>query len=184
MFGQGRLVITIEPENGEPYQGIVALQEANLASAVQTYFLQSEQLKTCLWLFADDTQAAGLFLQELPAHSGYQADWERIEMLASTITQQELFSLDCEPLLHRLFHQEKIRLFNPETVGFKCTCSRQKIDHALRTMNKAELYKIIDERDVIEVDCEFCREHYSYDAVDVENLFSQEVTIPPSQTRH
>jgi molecular chaperone Hsp33 len=51
-------------------------------------------------------------------------------------------------------------------------------------MNKAELYKIIDERDVIEVDCEFCREHYSYDAVDVENLFSQEVTIPPSQTRH
>lgn len=184
LFGQGRLVITIESDNAEPYQGIVALQGDDLASVLRTYFIQSEQLKTRLWLIADETRAAGLLLQELPAHAGDQADWERIEMLANTATGQELLDLNCEQLLHRLFHEEKIRLFMPEPVEFKCACSRQKIEGTLRTLGKAELKEILKERGVIQVDCEFCRERYSYDLVDVENLFAQETHMPQSQTRH
>lgn len=185
MFGPGgRLVITIEPDNAEPYQGIIALQGNNLAAALQTYFIQSEQLKTRLWLFADETQAVGLLLQELPAHSGYQTDWDRIEMLANTVTEQELLNLDCEYLLYRLFHEEKVRLFEPEPVEFKCACSRQRIEATLRALGKSELNEILKERGVIEVDCEFCREHYRYDEVDIENLLLQEVMIQPSQTLH
>ena len=69
LFGQGRLVLTIEPDDAQPYQGIVPLQGRNLAAALQTYFEQSEQLKTRLWLFANETHAAGLLLQELPSQS-------------------------------------------------------------------------------------------------------------------
>jgi len=188
MFGHGRLVLTIEPDNADPYQGIVPLEGANLASALETYFQQSEQLKTRLWLFADDTRAVGLLLQELPAHNNDKADWERIEMLAGTVTERELLELDCEHLLYRLFNQEKVRLFDAEPVEFKCACSRPRIARTLRAMGKVELDGILRERGNIEVGCEFCGEHYLFDVIDVENLMSQDGINNPdangSATRH
>ena len=68
LFGQGQLIMSIDTGNGKPYQGIVPLQGDNLSQALQAYFEQSEQLKTRLWLFANDTHAAGLLLQALPSH--------------------------------------------------------------------------------------------------------------------
>ncbi|HEY8157891.1 MAG TPA: Hsp33 family molecular chaperone HslO [Methylobacter sp.] len=184
MFGQGRLVLTIEMENGAPYQGIVPLQGSNLAAVLQTYFEQSEQLRTRLWLFANATHAVGLLLQELPAQENYKADWEHIEVLANTVTKQELFDLDCEQLLYRLFNQEKVRLFNPEPVEFSCSCSRSNIEKTLLAMGRTDLEEILAERGIIEVTCEFCSERYHFDKVDVENILSQPNTAPESTTRH
>lgn len=184
MFGQGRLVLTVESGNGQPYQGIVPLQGSNLATALETYFEQSEQLKTRLWLFANATHAVGLLLQELPAQENYQADWEHIEILANTVTEQELFDLDCEQLLYRLFNQEKVRLFDPEPVEFSCACSRSNIEKTLFAMGRAELEDILKERNIIEVSCEFCSEQYRFDKVDVENILSQKSSANDSATRH
>jgi molecular chaperone Hsp33 len=171
LFGAGRLVLTIEAGNGKPYQGIVPLQGENLAAALQMYFEQSEQLKTRLWLFANETHAAGLLLQELPSQEGQPNDWETIEILANTVTAQEMFDLDCHELLHRLFHEEDVRLFNSEKVEFECSCSRERIEKTLRAMGEEELQSILQERETIEVTCEFCSEHYRFDAQDVEALF-------------
>jgi molecular chaperone Hsp33 len=184
MFGHGQLVLTIESGSGHPYQGIVPLQGSNLAAALQTYFEQSEQLNTRLWLFANATHAVGLLLQELPAQEKDKSDWEHIEILANTVTEQELFDLDCERLLYRLFNQEKIRLFDPEPVEFSCACSRANIERTLFAMGRAELEEILNERDVIEVCCEFCGERYCFDKVDVENILSQGTTVQDSETRH
>ncbi len=185
MFGQGCLVLTIQSSgNAHPYQGIVPLEGERLATALETYFVQSEQLKTRLWLFADQTQAAGLLLQELPTQQHYQADWERIEMLASTVTRHELLTLDCEHLLYRLFNEEKVRLFNAEPVAFECTCSRPKIARTLQAMGRDELQDILLERDTVEVGCEFCGAFYVFDKIDVETLLSEEGMNNDSQTRH
>jgi len=184
MFGQGRLVLTVESENGQPYQGIVPLQGSNLAAALQTYFEQSEQLKTRLWLFANATHAVGLLLQQMPSQENYDDNWEHIEILANTVTERELFDLDCEQLLYRLFHQEKVRLFDPEPVEFNCACSRSNIEKTLFAMGRTELEDILKERDVIEVTCEFCSERYRFDKVDVENILSQKNTANNSETRH
>jgi len=184
LFGQGRLVLTIEPETGSPYQGIVALQGLNLAAALQTYFQQSEQLKTGLWLFANEHCAAGLLLQELPEQQNYEADWERIMLLANTITEQELLSLDCETVLHRLFNEEEVRVFPAEPVNFQCSCSRTKIEITLRTLGRDELESIIKEQGQIEVMCEFCNQQYQFDSIDVENLLKADAVPPHSETRH
>ncbi|MBL6986393.1 MAG: Hsp33 family molecular chaperone HslO [Methylobacter sp.] len=184
MFGKGRLVLTVESENGQPYQGIVPLKGNNLAAVVQNYFEQSEQLKTRLWLFADTTHAVGLLLQELPTQTNDQSDWEHIEILANTVTEQELFDLDCEQLLFRLFNQEKVRLFDPEPVEFSCACSRPNIEKTLFAMGRTELEDILEERGVIEVNCEFCSEQYRFDKVDVENILSQNSIVNNSDTLH
>jgi molecular chaperone Hsp33 len=184
MFGLGQLVLTIAADNAQPYQGIVPLQGRNLAAALQTYFEQSEQLKTRLWLFANDAYAAGLLLQELPAQSSNNADWERIEILADTITERELLELDCEHLLYRLFNEEKVRLFAAEPVEFQCSCSRPKIVRTLRAMGNEELESILQERGSIEVGCEFCSKQYFFDRVDLEVLLLAESMANPSETRH
>jgi molecular chaperone Hsp33 len=136
-------------------------------------------------LFANATHAAGLLLQELPTQSNDKADWERIEILASTVSEQELLELDCEDLLHRLFNEEKVRLFDAEPVEFDCSCSRLKIENALRMMGKEELEGVLHERGQIEVNCEFCNKHYQFDRIDVEQLLLWDKNIPAnSHTKH
>lgn len=174
LFGQGRLVLTIETGQGNPYQGIVPLQGDNLAAALQTYFEQSEQLKTRLWLFANSTHAAGLLLQELPSQEGQPNDWETIEILANTLTEQEMFDLDCHELLHRLFHEEDVRLFNSESVEFECSCSRQRVENAIRAMGEDKARAILDEQGIIDVTCEFCFEDYEFYEPDVDVIFNSE----------
>ena len=186
MLGDGaRLVLTVDSENGESYQGIVGVAEANLAGVLQTYFSQSEQLETSLWLFANATHAAGLFLQAMPSETQDKTDWEHIEMLANTLTEQELLSLDCEDLLHRLFHQEKVRLYDPKAIAFRCSCSRQKISGTLAALGRSELEQVLHERGAIEVDCQFCGQHYLFDKIDVENLLTNPVVNEnDTPTRH
>ena len=184
MFGQGRLVLTVDSGGAKPYQGIVPLQGENLAAALETYFVQSEQLNTRLWLFADEHHAAGLLLQELPTDNDRETDWQYLEILANTLTEQELLTLDCKTLLYRLFHQEKIRLFEAEAIAFQCACSQQRIARTLRAMGKEELDSILQERDNIEVVCEFCGQQYKFDKVDVSALLQEENSTNHSETVH
>ncbi len=186
MLGEaGRLVLTVESDNAEPYQGIVGVEESDLAGVLKTYFAQSEQLDTRLWLFANQTHAAGLFIQELPGEKQDKSDWQRIEMLANTVTAEEMLSLDCETLLHRLFHEEKVRLYEPESVVFQCNCSREKIAGTLSALGRSELESILQERPAVEVDCQFCGAQYRFEKIDVENLFSNALpNTHHSSTRH
>ena len=184
MMGEGRLVITVEPKKGEPYQGIVSLTGNKLADVIVSYFLQSEQLETRIWLFANETHAAGLFLQELPAQESYKADWERIATLANTVTKDEMLSLDSEEVLYRLFNEEKVKLFDAEPVVFECGCSQKKIESTLVALGREELEDILQELNSIDVACDFCGKKYSFDKVDVENMLSGQAVEKLSQTHH
>ena len=105
-------------------------------------------------------------------------------MLASTVTKEEMLSLDCEEMLHRLFNEEKLRLFAEETVIFECTCSKQKIEQGLLSLGREELESILEERNTINVDCEFCGGQHQFDKVDVEGILSSVVAEPLSHTKH
>lgn len=184
MMGEGRLVITIEPTKGEPYQGIVSLQESSLSDAITSYFSQSEQLKTGVWLFANKDHIAGLLIQQLPTEKNIDQDWEHLMALINTVTQQEMFDLGCEEMLHRLFHEEKVRLFDSEAIKFQCSCSRHKIENTLISIGRKELEDILVENETIDVNCEFCAAHYSFDKVDIENLLSGQSLQHTSQMKH
>lgn len=176
-FGEGRLVITAQAPSGEQYQGIVALEGTGLAEAIGNYFQQSEQLPTRLWLACDGEHAAGLFLQRLPGETTADVDgWERVAALAETVTAQELLTLSAEQLLHRLFHEEDLRLFEPEPVAYRCGCSRERIEDALRAMGRAEVEALVEQEGEIHADCEFCGRAYVFDKVDAAALFAE---VPP-----
>lgn len=183
MFGQGNLALTIKPNHADPYQGIIALQGNNLATALESYFSQSEQLKTRLWLFANDSHAVGFLLQELPGNTD-SSNWEHIEILANTLKEHELLTLDCQEILYRLFHEENLRLFDAEAVSFECVCSRARIESTLKSLGNDELQDILRERGSIEVGCEFCNTQHQFDPVDIARLFTAQDFVNSSTTRH
>lgn len=173
------LAITLEPEEtsavgprSQRYQGIVQLQTDGLAATLTEYFNQSEQLPTRVWLKSQGSGMAGLLLQKLPESSADQDGWNRVVHLAETISAEELLALDTETLLHRLFNEETVRLFEAKDVRFRCSCSQQKVTDMLRSLGEAEARSVLDEQGEIEVGCEYCGRQYRFDAVDVEQLFN------------
>jgi len=173
LAGQGQLILTIDPEDGERYQGIVALEGESIASALAGYFAQSEQLPTYFYLAANDQQAAGLMLQVLPQSVANEDEdlWDRAQGLARTLKPDELLTLSREEVLYRLFHEERVELYPEQALRFHCSCSRARSANALRSIELAELLEIAEEHGgKLEVDCQFCHQKYVFDAIDLHQL--------------
>ena len=188
LTGGGRLAITIETgKDGERYQGIVAAEGETLAACLEGYFENSEQLPTRLWLAASGNGAAGMLLQQLPGRAAAEDagdDWRRAQLLADTLSEGELMELDNEDVLRRLFHEDRIRLFDPAPVAFRCSCSRERVASALRLLGRGELEDLAEADGSVEVRCEFCGRSYPLDPVDLEQLFSaSEAPAPPPSRR-
>lgn len=177
MMGKGYLVITIEPKQGERYQGIVALEGDSLAEILEGYFERSEQLKTRLWIRTGEQKgqahAAGMLIQVMPDGTGSPEDFEHLEQLTATVKNEELFSLAADELLYRLYNQEKVRLFDPQPVEFHCGCSRERSGAAIITIDRAEVNDILAEVGSISLHCDYCGTNYSFDEAEVSELFNQ-----------
>lgn len=172
--GEGQLQITIDPTNGQRYQGIVGMEGGSLARSLEGYFLQSEQLPTRIWLAVDDTRAAGLFLQELPSRtdaSTREQQWQHLLALAETTTAAEMLELDGELLLHRLFHQEQLRLLQRDPVIFRCSCSQQRTENMLAGLGRQEIEAILADHGEVVVNCEFCLQSYQFNPEQARALF-------------
>jgi molecular chaperone Hsp33 len=172
LFGNGQLAITIEPEQGERYQGIVPLGEASLAACLEHYFAQSEQLPTRIWLAAGEDAAAGMLLQVLPGHDeGEDADiWPRLQQLTDTVKADELLELPASELLYRLYHEEQVELHDASDVCFHCSCSRERTERVLVSLGAAELNDILAAQGTIDITCQFCNQQYQFDAIDVAQM--------------
>ena len=207
VHGNGRCAITLDPQTRlpgqQPYQGVVPLfgdrrePLQKLSQVLEHYMLQSEQLDTCLVLAANDEVAAGLLIQRLPISGaanlagevlisadedqiGRNEDYKRIAMLAATLTSAELLALQPGQILHRLFWEETVRVFAPQTPRFSCRCSRERVANMLRSLGADEVNSLIEERGEAEVGCDFCGAYYRFDPVDVGELFSPGPHLPPA----
>ncbi|MBP6225178.1 MAG: Hsp33 family molecular chaperone HslO [Rhizobacter sp.] len=198
VHGKGRCAITLDPRTRfpgqQPYQGVVSLHGdqreplQKISEVLEHYMLQSEQLDTRLILAANDEVAAGLLIQRLPVEGagnlgrrnedeiGVNEDYNRLSMLAATLTRDELLSLDVDTLLHRLFWEEPLKRFPPLTGDdgprFACSCSRERVGRMLIGLGRPEVDDIIVEQGRAEIGCDFCGIKYHFDAVDVGELFT------------
>ncbi|RMP84673.1 33 kDa chaperonin [Pseudomonas syringae pv. actinidiae] len=190
MMPDGSLALTVDPRQGQRYQGIVALDGVDLSESLSNYFVMSEQLGSRFWLKADSHRARGLLLQQLPAAQitdaeERDANWEHVITLANTLTAEEMLSLDNQTILHRLFHEDPVRLFDIQPICFRCSCSRERSANALVSLGLEDAQQLVIEHNgTIEIDCQFCNERYLFDATDVAQLFAGGGVDSPSDTRH
>ena len=196
LIEHGQFVITLDPKDGgQTYQGIVPIEGDDISTILENYMLRSEQIDTKIWLASDGKSAAGMLLQKLPdtmnqvsrSEESVEHDvdaWNRVGHLADTITNEELLNLDTETLLHRLFHEEDLRLFEASNTKFFCSCTRTSVANMLRMLGNDEISDILEEQGKIEVNCDFCNTHYQFDKVDAAQLMVSEVTAKASKEIH
>ncbi|RWU23535.1 Hsp33 family molecular chaperone HslO [Pseudomonas alkylphenolica] len=186
----GHLVLTIIPVNGQRYQGTVELDGKDLSECFTNYFVMSQQINTCITLAADGLRARGLLVQQLPADrqkdiEEREESWSHVKALANTVKAEELLGLDNETMLHRLYHEDAVRLFDIQPLHFRCSCSRERSANALVSLGEQDALALVNEHGgKIEVDCQFCNQHYVFDAADIEQLFAGGGVNAPSDTRH
>ena len=196
LIGTGNLTVTLETDDGsQRYQGIVPFEGQRLAEALQVYFENSEQLPTRLWLHADAAGASGMLIQRLPnGDAPPRADvmdiaavddaWRRLQLIGETLTPEELSTLGDEQILHRLFNEDDVRLYEPAPVYFRCRCSRERVASMLQGLGEAETRSVLKERGEVEVRCDFCNRAYLFDAVDVAQLFNAGVAADSGSSVH
>jgi molecular chaperone Hsp33 len=199
LVGNGNLTVTLETDQGaQRYQGIVPIEGERLADSLQAYFQNSEQLPTRLWLHADAGGASGMLLQKLPGSGTLPAAaadaaanaaaiedaWARVQLIGDTLTPEELRTLADAEILHRLFNEDDLRLFEPSPVYFRCRCSRERVAGMLQGLGEAETRSVIAERGKVEVHCDFCNRAYVFDPVDVEQLFKAPVAADSGGSLH
>ena len=203
VHGKGRCAITLDPldklPGQQPYQGVIALHGdhgeplQHLAPVLEHYMLQSEQLDTRLVLAANDEVVAGLLIQRMPVQGegnlearrneddiGLSEAFNRIALLAATLTRDELLTLTPELILRRLFWEEPVRVFEPLSPSFACRCSRGRVRGMLQSLGREESDSLIVERGLVEVGCDFCGLQYRFDAVDVGEMFTPVQQQAPS----
>ena len=195
LIGTGNLAVTLESDDGsQRYQGIVPIVGQRLGESLQTYFENSEQLPTRLWLHADDSGACGMLLQKLPMPPASGADpateaavedaWRRVQLIGETLTAEELRTRADVEILHRLFNEDDVRVFEPAPVYFRCRCSRERVGGMLQGLGEAETCSVLAERGEVEVRCDFCNRAYVFDAVDVAQLFNASVAAGSGGSVH
>ena len=176
LLGSATLAITIEPEGRERYQGLVPMDKDSLSKCLEYYFDQSEQLSTKIKLTADQHTAAGVLIQEMPHSSNDEQareNWQHLSVLLESLKPEEQLELEHEEQLYRLFHEQKVRLFELEKLQFFCSCSKARTAKMLVSLGADEVNQIIQEQGLIDVNCEFCDQHYQFDQSDIDEIFNQ-----------
>ncbi|TCJ15061.1 Hsp33 family molecular chaperone HslO [Parasulfuritortus cantonensis] len=176
LLGHGQLALTLDSVGmRQPYQSLVPLDGDSIAGIFEHYLERSEQLPARLFLMADGSAAAGLFLQKLPDADRRDPDgWRRVQILAETVRAEELGGLTTLQLLGRLFPEEDIRLFDPRPVTYHCPEDWGKVESMLRSLGRDECEAVLREHGEIHIHDEICGHDYRFDAGRVAELFGRD----------
>ena len=166
-----------------PYQGIVAIEGGSLSSSLEHYFDRSVQVPSHVVLIANEYLAGGILLQQMPGQPIDVDDWKRLRFLAQTLTTKDFDGDAGLNLISKLFAEDDVRVYEQRAVKFECRCSSQKVEDVLKMLGEKESRDALEDRESIEVVCEYCGEKRSFDLVDVTRLFADNVVTGPDSVQ-
>lgn len=154
------------------YQSIVPISSDRITLIFSDYLSQSVQQPTLLWLVADQKQMSGLLLEKMPDADLKDPDgWQRITHLANTLSIEELTDCSLNELLHRLFHEEQIELYESIETSYDCPDEREKVTHAIQSIGRDECEKIISEEGKLIISNDLCNRSYVFSLSDIQAIF-------------
>ena len=174
ILGEGQIVATLyNSQTDHSFQSLVPINQKGLIATFEDYFFQSEQLESRLWVSSTQENLCAMLLQKMPEADQHDSEgWHRVGTLSDTITQDELISLDAESLLHRLFHEETLQLFNADWVGYKCEQNKERFEKIIYDLGEQDARDLLKERGEIAIHNEICNEHLFFDEQDVDRIFA------------
>ena len=174
ILGEGQIVATLyNSQTDHSFQSLVPINQKGLIETFEDYFFQSEQLESRLWVSSTQENLCAMLLQKMPEADQHDSEgWHRIGTLSDTITQDELNSLDAESLLHRLFHEETLQLFNADWVSYECEQNKERFEKIIYDLGEQDARDLLKERGEIAIHNEICNEHLFFDEQDVNRIFA------------
>ncbi|WP_127144334.1 Hsp33 family molecular chaperone [Pelagibacterium montanilacus] len=130
-------------------------------------------------------RAGGVLLQHLPEHGGAMADlpgdgdfendetadpefteddhWTEARAILDTLSDAELVDPEISPerILFRLYHESGARVFDPQLLVERCTCSAERVEQMINDFTPQEREDMAVDGE-IEVVCEFCSTRYAF----------------------
>ena len=178
--GKGFLNLIKDMGSAEPYNGSIELVSGEIAEDIAQYYAQSEQVPTvCALGVLVDTDlsckaAGGIIIQLLPF-----ADDETVTKIEKNIpflsNISRLFDkgMSNEEIASLALQDIEYDLFDEIDVDYLCTCSRERMDKAMKSINKNDLRKMFEEQiaegksEELEIECRFCNSKYSFTPADL-----------------
>lgn len=178
--GKGFLNLIKDMGAAEPYNGSIELVSGEIAEDIAQYYAQSEQVPTvCALGVLVDTDlsckaAGGVIIQLLPF-----ADDETVTKIeknipflsnVSRLFDQGMSNIEIAALTLQDIEYD---LFDEIDVDYLCTCSRERMEKAMKSIDPKELRKMFDEQiaegkpEELEVECRFCNSKYSFTPADI-----------------
>jgi len=179
LLGDGKILVTLENTlTNSHFQSYVPREATNsqnsIAQSFENFLTQSDQQPSKLWLAANEHGLGGVLIQKMPLSENIDADgWERVKVLSNTLSTEEIIQLDSETLIHRLFNEELVKLFEGKEIQYHCPKDFSRVENMLLSLGKEEAQKIIDEQGEIVVHNEMCNFHARYNQTDIDKLFKE-----------
>ena len=176
-IGAGNMSVIKDMGLKEPYIGQTALQTGEIAEDLTYYFAVSEQVPSAVGLGVlmnkENTveQAGGFIIQLMPF-----AEEEVIEKLekkvaeVTSVTSLLAQGYNPEMILQKLLGDLGLEITENMPVRFYCGCSKERVTKALASISRAELDEIIKDGKPIEVNCNFCNTHYTFDIDELKEI--------------
>lgn len=174
ILGHGTLMVSNEFRGNTVFQSQVALQTGEIGDDFAYYFFQSEQLPSAVsvGVLVDETgeviSAGVILIQVLP--SATEDDIKVVEHVLGGLKPVSTIMSEMEPdeVAQALFSDMEV--LSTSSVQYKCTCSKQQMEDALRTLNVNDLQEMITEDDGAELECHYCHSKYQFSAKDLQRL--------------
>ena len=174
---EGTLTVIRDLNMKEPYVGSVGLLGGEIAEDLAAYFAESEQIPTAcgLGVLVDRDQsvlaAGGYLIQLLPgAGEDVIAKVEGSILAAGPVTALLREDPDPETMLRKALSDFDLEILEKSPIGYRCTCSRERMERALISLGAEELQTMIDEQGHADLTCRFCDNVQHFSREDLEAM--------------
>ncbi len=177
--GRGYLMVIKDIGLKDPITGTVALVNGEIAEDLTRYFAESEQIPSaCALGVLVDTDctvkcAGGWLVQLMPGVK--DADIDRLEANLAKLEPMTTMlnkGMSLEEIVQAVLDGFAVDFLQTDEIGYRCACSREKVERALISMGKTELGKMADEQENSEVTCQFCDKIYTFSREELRELLA------------
>lgn len=180
----GMLTVSRDIGLKEPYIGSTELVSGEIAEDVTAYLLESEQVPSaCALGVLVDTDlsikaAGGFIVQLMPG-----ADEALIGRLEENIFMMDQLTTILDEDGATAIFDQVLKGFEYHIVGetpveYRCYCSRDRVEDALRCIDDAQLAEMIGEGKDITVSCQFCDQVYRFSPAQLQELAAAKEQAP------
>ena len=177
--GRGYLMVIKDIGLKDPITGTVALVNGEIAEDLTRYFAESEQIPSaCALGVLVDTDcsvkcAGGWLVQLMPGVK--DADIDRLEANLAKLPPMTAMldkGMTLEEIVSAVLDGFEVDFLQTDEIGYRCACSREKVERALIGMGRKELADMAAEQEKSEVTCQFCDKIYKFTRDELNELLT------------